>query len=91
MIFCLLSPDTTVPQILLLHIIKQACILPYYQYFQTGGLMKKSLQRKLACNINLSPELNRLVLQSKRSWDEVACMLKTPVKKGKNRVNNTKK
>lgn len=53
--------------------------------------MKKSLQRKLACNITLSPELNRIVLQSKRSWDEVAGMLKTPVKKGKNRVNNAKK
>ena len=53
--------------------------------------MKKSLQRKLACNINLSPELNRTALQCKRSWDEVAGMLKTPSKSGKNRVNNTKK
>jgi len=53
--------------------------------------MKKSLQRKLACSINLSPELNRMVLQSKRSWDEVAGMLKTPAKKSKNRANSTKK
>ena len=53
--------------------------------------MKKSLQRKLACSINLSPELNRTVLQCKRSWDEVAGMLRTPTKKGKNRVNNMKK
>ena len=53
--------------------------------------MKKSLQNKLAGSINLSPELNRLVLRSKRSWDEVAGMLKAPASKDKNRVNNTKK
>jgi len=60
-------------------------------FLERKDLMKKSLQRKIACSINLSPELNRMILQSKRSWDEVAGMLKTPVKKGKNRVNNTKK
>lgn len=53
--------------------------------------MKKSLQKKLASSINLSPELNRLALQCRRSWDEVACMLNTPTKKDKNRVNNMKK
>ena len=60
-------------------------------FSERKDLMKKSLQRKIACSINLSPELNRMILQSKRSWDEVAGMLKTPEKKSKNRVNNTKK
>ena len=53
--------------------------------------MKKSLQRKLASNLLLSPELNHMVLQSKRSWDEVADMIKKPMKKERNRINNTKK
>jgi len=53
--------------------------------------MKKSLQRKLACKINLSPELNRIVLQGCESWNEVSNMLCTLWKKDKNRVNNAKK
>ena len=53
--------------------------------------MKNSLQRKLACQINLSPELNRCALQCRRSWDEVAGMLKKSSGKAKNRTNNTKK
>ena len=53
--------------------------------------MKKSLQKKLACSINLSPELNRIALQSRKSWDEVFAILKQPPKKSKNSANNTKK
>ena len=53
--------------------------------------MKTSLQRKLAGSINISPELNRIALQSRKSWDEVSGMLKQPSKKSKNSTNNTKK
>ena len=45
--------------------------------------MKKSLQRKLACSINLSPEQNRMLLQCKRSWDEVFGLINTSCKKKK--------
>lgn len=52
--------------------------------------MKKSLQRKLACTLNLSPELNRTLLQCKRSWDEVSGIINLSCKKQKTSSGKTK-
>lgn len=45
--------------------------------------MLPTWKRKLAGKIMLGPEINRILLQSKKSWDEVSCLLNGNKKKKK--------
>lgn len=43
--------------------------------------MPPSWKHKVAGQLNISPELNRILVQSKKSWDEVSGLLVKPKKK----------